>query len=673
MPIPNLTNTGADNQSGFGDSTEAFSLGMKDDDLLAMVKSKLAASTAFWDKTYNLTTVRKNNQMRWENKNLEVSPDGGVLYDFQVPYRDNRIFTSVETLMGALASKMPEPVVLEAFDTDASRELAQNYGQVLMRWADEVNLVGNFQQAIRHLLQGYRVGIIKWWWDFYDGIMKPDGSFYGMPKVRVCQPDRLVIGDKATNPADVPFIAEFMSSTLDELLIRFPEKKTELFKQAGITNGEYDWRLLNKEADYVESWFTFYSEGQRKEGVCWTLGDTILLDSGINPYFNYTEAEGTNIHPRPMKPYALINFLNTGKWALDDTSLTEQAATLQDVLEKRGRQIVENADQANSTKVFNVNMIDATAVERYVGDPNQSLMVKGSVNEAFKREPPALLPSYVLQDKYDARNEIDNIFGTHAPLRGEKTASPTLGQEQLSQRSDLGRLEVLSQSLEVSANAIYAGVTQLYKVFGVEEQMMRFLGPEGKTAFYKFSRDKIEDGIEIKIQHGSMRPDDVTMDKMQAMEIAKIGGQIDPLTLAEKMHWPKARELAKRMISFAWMPDQYIKEVLGQGADEGQQEVIQTIQRINTGRPVEAKADASKDYIAGYRSYLSSPAFQQLPLPLQQLHLAHVKATLAASKGSLSGKKSGGGEFGEGEDKPSVFKKFRDIILKQRTEGGGNA
>ena len=669
MPIPNQVNYGGENESGFGDVTGMFSLNMKDADLLFMVDKKLTDSQSFWNSTYDLDNVRKYNQMRWENKNLEVN-SSGPLYDFQVPYRDNRIFTSVETLMGSLAAKMPEPIVLEAFDTDASRELAENYGQVLMRWADEVNLVGQFQQAIRHLLQGYRIGVIKWWWDSNDGVMKPDGSFCGMPKVKALRPDRVVIGEKSTDSADVPFIAEYLSSTLDELATRFPAKRAELYRQAGITDDQYDFQKLNREVDYVQSWFTFFEDNKRKEGVSWTLGKNIVLDSGINPYFNYTEAEGTNIHPRPMKPYCLLNFLNSGKWALDDTSLTEQAAVLQDVLEKRGRQIVENADQANSTKVFNINMINSTAVERYIGDPNQSILVKGNVNEAFKREPPQLLPSYVLQDKYDARSEIDNIFGTHAPLRGEKTTSPTLGQEVLSQRSDLGRLEVFSQSLEYAANCVYTGVTQLFKVFGVEEHMTRFLGPTGKTAFYKFHRDKIEDGIEIKIQHGSMRPDDVTMDKMQAMEIAKIGGQIDPLTLAEKMHWPKARELANRMISFAWLPDKYIKEVLGQGADEGQTEVIRTIQRINSGRGVEPKADASRDYVAGYRSYVSSPAFQQLPPQLQQLHLDHLKATLAAVKGSLGGKKPGGKDFGEGEAKPNIFKKLRDIILQRRSEAG---
>src|SRR3990167_1494140 len=111
MPIPNQNFS--DNQSGFGDTTEAFSLKMDEPTLSLMVKDKLVNSTAFWNKTYNLDTVRKTNQMRWENKNLEVNSPG-LLYDFQVPYRDNRIFTSVETLMGSLASKMPEPIVLEA-------------------------------------------------------------------------------------------------------------------------------------------------------------------------------------------------------------------------------------------------------------------------------------------------------------------------------------------------------------------------------------------------------------------------------------------------------------------------------------------------------------------------------------------------------------------------------
>ena len=99
--------------------------------------------------------------------------------------------------------------------------------------------------------------------------------------------------------------------------------------------------------------FSFFDDkGNKQEGVCWKYNQ-LLLDYGINPYYNYEESDKSNFLEKPEKPYIFFNFLRIGRWVFDDTSLTEQAATLQDILEKRGRQIVENADQSVSTKIFN--------------------------------------------------------------------------------------------------------------------------------------------------------------------------------------------------------------------------------------------------------------------------------------------------------------------------------
>jgi hypothetical protein len=638
MPIERATSTLADATQDEREEIlsvgDTLSLKLTEEKIKKVIGKRIEKGRVFWDKKLDLREVRKENEKRWLNQNLEVSSEGD-LYDFQVPYKDNRIFVSVETLASNVVGKIPVPEVVEAQDTDASRELATNYGKVLYRKAEELFLKGKIQMVARHLLMGYRAGIIKTSWDFNAGELREDG-YTGDIRVDYVRPHRIVIDEMAEDPDDIPLIAENMSATVEELGFRFPKKKDDLIDAIGGDKGTKV--MMGSRIGYKEIWFSFLDEkGIKREGVCWRYGKDLLLDHGINPNFNYEdESEKSNFFGRPVKPYTFFNFLRIGRWVYDDTSLTEQAADLQDVLEKRGRQIVETADQAQGAKVFNTMQVDAGDAEKYTGDPRRNILAKGDARTAFFRVPPDILPRYVVEDKLDAREEIDNIFGTHAPLRGERTASPTLGQEVLSQRSDLGRQATLSESIERGALKVYQQMTQLYKVFAEEEHIVKYIGPDtGRTTFIKFSGDKIEDGIEVLVQAGSMKMDDKLTDRTEAVELAKIGGRIDPLTFFEKWHVDKPREKAKRLFSFLFEPDRYKAEVLEAGGEAGDQEAMATIQRINSGENVPPKENPSKEYLAYYNQFLQSPSFKQLPPEVQQLHIAHVRGTIEAAKGGL--------------------------------------
>lgn len=643
---------------------DALSIELSEEKIKEILGKRIGRAEAFWNKELKLKDVREENEKRWMNLNLEVSPQGADLYDFQVPYRDNRIFVSVETLASNLVSKIPVPEVMEAQDTDASRELASNYGKVLYRKAQELHLKGIFQMVARHLLMGYRTGIIKASWDFNAGRLK-DGEYTGDIYVNFVRPHRIVIDARAEDPDDIPLIAESMTATVEELGFRFPNKKDELIEKVGADRGKKV--MMGSKIGYREIWFTFLDkEGTKREGVCWRYGKDLLLDHGINPHFNYEGKEGkTNFLPQPVKPYIFFNFLRMGRWAYDDTSLTEQAATLQDVLEKRGRQIVESADSAQGTKIFNTMQIAAADAEKYTGDFRANLLVKGDVRTAFARVAPEILPSYVLEDKYDARREIDNVFGTHAPIRGEKSESPTLGQEVLSQRSDLGRQATLSDAIEKGALEVYRHITQLYKVFAEEEHMVKYVGPEtGRTTFIRFSRDKIEDGIEILVQAGSMKAEDKLTDRIEAVELAKVGGRIDPLTFFEKWHIDKPREAAKRLFYFLFAPDRYQAEVLEVGGEEGNREAMQTIQRINSGENVPPKKEPTKEYMAYYNQFLRDPAFKQLSPEVQRLHIEHIKGTVEAAKGAMGEAGAEGGAGGEAspEEQGGIISRAKGFI-----------
>jgi hypothetical protein len=634
-PNDTSTLTGTENQEGLIREASSLSLDLTEDQLLQVINTRVEDSVAWWEKEQTIKKIREDNEKRWLNRNYEVDSKS-QLYDFEAPYKDNRIFVSIETLVSSLVGQLPEPILTEGQDTDASRELAGNYGKVLKRKSEDWGLKAKFQMVARHLLIGYRVGVMKYTWDFQSGGLKEDGDYYGDPSIVTLRPHKVVFEQEAEDRDNIPLVAEYMNATVEELGYKFSDKKDAIYALMAAETGNY--RTLGKRTGYVEIWFTYLdSNGKKREGVCWKIKD-LLMGSGLNPYFNYkTEAGKSNYFDAPKKPYVLFNFLSLGKYVIDDTSLTEQAANQQDILEKRGRQSVNNADQAESTKIFNTQMINAGDAENYVGDPKQSILVDGDVRAAFARVPPPLLPNYVTEEKFDARNEVDNIFGTHAPLRGERTKSPTLGQEVMSQRSDLGRNRTLSEELEVGAVKIFGGITQLYKVFATEEHFVKYSDQQtGRTSFVAFSADKIEDGMEIHIQAGSMMPDDKTVDKSDAIELAKLGGRVDPLTFFEKLHYQNPREAAKRLVYFLWTPDRYMNEILQIEQTTGQdQEAMAVLQRLTAGEAVPPKEGASKSYLATFEGFIKSPAFQQLDPEAHQLVVDHLRATLQLVKQSM--------------------------------------
>lgn len=617
--------------------SDALNIYLTEDKIKEIIGKRIENGQKYWDKELNLKQIREDNENRWRNNNFEVG--GNSLYDFQVEYRDNRIFVSVETLAASLVSKIPVPEVIEAQDSDASRELAESYETVLFRKAEDLNVKSVLQMIVRHLLMGYRIGVAKCSWDFSAGRIV-EGKHIGDVYTTYIRPHKIVLDEEAENPDDVPLIAENLSGTLEELAFKFPSKKDKLLAKTRKSKGEKHVGMATK-LGYWEVWFSFYdTDGNKREGVAWKYQD-LLFDHGLNPYYIY-EGERSNYFDAPKKPYILFNFLRSGKYALDDTSLTEQAANQQDILEKRGRQIVENADQAYAAKIFNTQQINARDAEKYTGDPRKNILVKGDVRTAFARVGAEHLPSYVIQDKYDARNEIDNIFGTHAPLRGEKTDSPTLGQEVLSQRSDLGRTAYLTEAIEAGASKIYQYMTQLFKVFAEEEHIVKYLGETGKTTFITFSGDKIEDGMEIRVHQGSLMPDDKLADRNEAVELAKVGGRIDPLTFMEKWHADKPREKAKRLFYFLFAPDQYATQVLQEAEQGGDPEAQQTMQTLLSGQAVPPKENPSKQYLATIEAFVKSPSFKQLEPQIQQLVIDHLRGTIELAKGGLSGQPAGG-------------------------------
>lgn len=618
---------------------QPLDIALKDEEITSILKNRAGSMEKWWNAELKLDFVRKRAERYYNNKPY----DSDALHDHQVDYRNNRILTSIETLVPMATAQPAQAVVTEARDNDESRQLAMDLANVLNALYEPryLSLKKKLNMIARHLIGGKRCAIFKYRFDPNGGRLKPDGTRAGEIKVDVVRPERIVFAEESSDPDNISLIIEYLTATVEELTLDFPDKKEEIFKELGIKRGVNS--QLQKIVGYTENWFTYYdSDGQPQEGVAWKLRE-VLLDAIKNPNWNYDEYEtgddgkfvSLNFLERPAKPYIIFNHLNTGKWIIDQTSLVDQAIPLQDILNKRGRQIVENADDAEGGLVLDEDKIGQEDAAKLTGDHKEIIMVAGDTRSAASRIAPALLPSYVMDDKRDARAEIDNIFGTNAPLRGEQSGAKTLGQEIISQRANLGRLQSTSDSVEEGMSKLYAGITQLIKVYWDEDEFVQFQASLGKTSFIKWNRDKVEDGVQVGVKAGSAMPTDKFSIKNETIQMI---GILDPLSIGEGLDKPDPKDFAKRISFWRFEYEKYKAEYLDGGGDDGggDANAIADLQALMAGETPEVPDNPSKEYLSTLQQFLEGGGLSSVEDPqIKQNIIEFVQAVNDKAKSGI--------------------------------------
>lgn len=661
---PNLSIEETAPQEGVLLETDAIALNLTDDDIARAVGDRIEFGRSWWNRMENLQTV----QSRAENIWLNLGSDDLDLYEYIEPYKENRIFLAIETLISQAVGNPPQPIVREAYDDDASRQLADSVEKVLLAYYENLHQHAQMQMVARHLLTGFRYAAVKYRWDPGIGRRRRDGKRAGGIVTEVVRPDKLVFDAGATDKRSIPLIAEYMEASTEDLCYRFPDKADDILTELGAISYGSTVKMTQLNG-YHEVHFTGWlpDNGEEYEGITWKL-KRLVLDKMKNPNFNYDEFGEDRVNPenqqkeitynnffdKPRKPYIVFNFLNQGKYIVDSISLTEQTVNLQRHLEQRGRQISINADMANAGRIFNSLMVTEENVAKLIGDPDESLMVKGDVNKAATRLQLNELPEYVLQDKADIRGAIDTLFGANAPLVGEKSGNETLGQDVLSVQRNTSRLGTLVTCLEDGWCDVYKAEVQMMKVYFDEADMVKYDGPQGATAFINFSNQNIESGIAIKVEKGSLLPDDPST-QLQIAE--KFSAELDPLNLAEYLGMDSPKKSATQL--FLWATDKvaYSKRFLGMDpSGDFDQGAVQHIQDIAGGKPVQPPENPSQNYVAQMKGFVDSPGFKQMN-PVQQAQMrSHVGAVSANAAKHLGTLLPGGPK--EQEKQPSALKRF---------------
>lgn len=541
----------------------SLELDVNDDELVKLINTMVQDSGDLYE---TMLKVGSDNEKYWQGKQLEDER----LRRGAAKIIDNRLFLSGETIIPIMTSRTPEPTI-RLKNSKLREELKQtlmNLWEVPTDDDSTSDMQANMEKMSRHWML-YRLGVLK---------------YYYCPEIddirtEVVRPSRMRFDKLGRTLDEGRFVAQYVDDTVGGLIEKWPNKEKEI-RAASSGMGNDGTKIT-----YIEFW---------TNEMCVYKFLNIILEKKKNPNFDYGDMateEGQpafNLFKKPRKPYLLLSVFNLGKTVYDDTSLFEQGKTLQDGINKKKRNITDNASD-NGILVGSGDYIDKKVLESYSGAPDEKMWVKsGEPSRAVTRLAPKTMPAYVYQDLLDDKSEIDNIFGSHSTTRGEKTTQQTLGEAQLLKQGDYGRIDLLSRALDRIAQDWYTAMIHMRLVFWTTPHEIESNDEDGTSIV--FDRNKFVDEetgeifkIRIKVKPGSAMSIDKDARRAEAIQLMT-AGLLDPITFFERMDYANPKEMALKLFQWKSNPVSLFPELMAQQQQQAAETAINT--PIPAGTPI---------------------------------------------------------------------------------------
>lgn len=583
-----------------------FDLNMDDAKFIQSFHHRIESSKAFFDMRdgYNLTNAREQNMRLWLGKHLYRQP----FYTYSQRFIDNRTFVAIQAIVAYLTANVASPEVWPSDSSPVSKMLATDIEDWLKADNDDIHLPEKMRSVVYHLLLK-RGAYLKQRWDESVG---KNGKFI----TEATDPSSLVIDQYAALGENPEFISEAQKASVEELCDKFPDKADAIRSYCGIQRGTN--RQMTAVKDYREVWFTWY-DSKPREGVAWYMGN-VVMGKMDNPNWN---DNGSNLLDAPPKPYAPFNFINDGSSWIDQTTLVEQAWFQQDMLNKRGRQLMELADRANGQKVISRDSLNDEDAADLSDHPNQKLIVNADdVNKAVMNLSPPVISPVLISDKQDLRNELDTIMGTPSQFRGDSGEnSPTLGQDMLIKAQSQGRQDDIVRALETGLDRYYKIRLQLMKVYLSKESYYTVTKDNAEFDYIGMSKAKIPQGLTIRVASGTSLPYDKTRGAQVALELAKLG-MIDPISLYDDLDLPDSDKRAKKLMEYKADPAAYVG---GINDDDASRTAYADFISIMDGGSAEPRESVDQKHLDTHTKQMMLPEFLNADPMKKQMFAMHVQ------------------------------------------------
>lgn len=524
---------------GFGEQAS-------DQDLISIIDRWTRDSRSFHD----LMLLQQNKCVRYYLGDQTEKRDIPI-YNSDTVY--NRIFEATETIIPIVTGSAHQFIAVPANENEISIKRAQKIQKVLTRKYEDREVRRHLEEATRDIILK-RFGVIKWFWnpiiDDVDVAVR-DPRLIVIPKLKVDANDNL------------PYVLELQEYTREEIMEFFPDVNPDELSKGSVESGFYQNKDIDASQDVyqvIEAWTPEY--------CCWKQKGKILKRMR-NPYWDFDgeEIEVKETKPngkirvrtskrfynhleRPTMPYVFINPFRTGDAPVAEISLAEIAIPIQDDINIQKRAIVDNLRKMGNGQVYvDDGALTEEQVDQITSEPGLVIVGKELASATrIRREPGVPLPGSHFSNMQDSVIAFDNVFGTHGALRGAD-ASPTLGGQILNRQQNLSRIDELTRALNRAVGRLADGFVQMMKLFYNEEHVIKILGRDGAIEFLKFTRDDIEDGMEIDVRSGTPPILDPIARFNQAIQLWQLNA-LDPETLFERLEFADPQTTAQKL--FAW-------------------------------------------------------------------------------------------------------------------------
>lgn len=593
---------------------QSFTLNIPDTTLAGMVKRRAAEATKHWEKKYDLTKVRQANAKLYTT---EYVKERLIDQRYEDIFADNRLFVSVRTVLPFVVSRLTQPEVVPANGSDVADSFAADFEKVLVQIGQQQFARDKVKLAVQDLLMGKRLGVLKWRYD-----SKQDGLVLDH-----IDPEDIIIDGKTHLHEEPKFVQHAQKRTVGEMLRMFPDKKDTIFKLLNIQKGTSS--QLERSYRITENWlYVDDDNGDSHLIAVWDYQGNVL--GKVNDP-NFIEGKD-NVVDNPMMPFIFFNFLNDGSGYIDHTSFIEQASYNQKNYDRRGQTIAENAQYGGvGVPVFGKDAITAETAAKVQFNPTQRILLDtADVSKSFTTWNTDALPQYIVEDKIDLRNNIDNIFGTPNILRAEQSTNQTATQDAMLRDQAQNRQQELVDCIDNGMQRFYQLEAQLVYRYFDSEDFFNFIGEDGQFEEVVISSDKIKQnlGIRVHVQAGTSLPVDRSQKRATAMELAK-ANKLGTLKLYKELGLDNPEEAFKQHIMEQIYPLGLLQEVEDTLFDR---EAERDLQMVIAGKVPEQRDDLTDSYINHLNEYLLTEAFDKLTTKQQQQVSDFVNAVVVQAK-----------------------------------------
>ena len=600
-----------DNQQGVAESQEAFSLDLPDDQITDVLDRRINDSRTFWNdsKSFNLTERRRrNNRFVVGDHWYDVSDSTGI------PYVQNEIFTAEQVISAYTTAQLPEVEVYPAQDTPESRRLAQNVSAMMRYHSEEHDLQQILCNIVLSILNNY-VGIIELEFD-------PTCGEFGDIVPKFLEPSNTIVDKRAKQGENPHFFNNTQQNTAEELIAKFPKAKSK------ITDKVQD--KLQSIITWRKVWVTCYIDGKPTEAlVCYF--DDVVLAKHKTPHWIYDkEVEGVeNYLTKAEKPIIPFNYINDGSHWIDRYGPLDQTIPLQLMIDRIGRQIQKGIAHSSPVLIFSKQALPKPAADQVRGEPWEKILVDSKeVKNAYGVIQANTIPAFVVNEIERLAASLHEIFGTPPQMRGETNNSQTATQDIMARNQAQGRQDLLVRAIDRGMDKYFRYLLQMMKIYYTEDHYASVLGEDGRYDFVALNRDKIEDGIKIRVKAGSTLPMDKGRLEAVGLQLAKMG-KISLLSLYEFLDVPNPGKHVERVLKEQIDPVKTIEDIRNDDQDAN---AVEDYELIKDGQEAPPRDDPDGRHIKTHHKQLLSNDFLALPVEIQETLKAHIEEEIEKIK-----------------------------------------